>query len=210
MVAKKVFKFFGLVIPRLNLIERWSLLFSTKKENVKEHSFDVAIIAQNLVAIDARMFNGHLDAAQAAVFGLYHDMAEIFTGDLPTPVKHFCKEVKEAADSLEQLAINKLVSCHPIEVQDIYRSALQPPAEYHRFIKAADRLSAIIKCRLEIARGNKEFIPAHTRQMEEIEKMAATMPSVRHFIDNYLPAVELSYDALCGGNGSALIDSDEN
>lgn len=204
-----IFKFFGF-LRRLMFIDRWSLMFSTRKENVKEHSWDVAAIAHTLVVIANTYFNGSLDPAQAATYGIFHDASEAITGDMPTPVKYFSDEVKAAADKVESLAINKMVSCLPAEMRGVYEGVLHIPTEYKTIVKAADRIAALAKCLEERKRGNDEFMRAEARMNKALEETIKEMPEVKYFLDHFLPGYQMPLDALCEGNGSWIIDSEDN
>jgi 5'-deoxynucleotidase len=211
-----IYKIYGF-FRRLTLIDRWSLMFSTRKENVKEHSWDVAAIAHTLCVISNKFFAGLedpfgiglLDPAKAAAYGLFHDASEAITGDMPTPVKYFSKEVKSASDKVEALAINKIVNCLPAEMRSAYEEVLNIPSEYKRIVKAADRIAALAKCLEEKKRGNDEFDRAEMRLRQILGESKEDMPEVGYFLDHFLPGFQMPLDALCEGNGSWIIDSDD-
>jgi 5'-deoxynucleotidase len=203
-----IYKLFGF-LNRLLYIDRWGLMYSTRKENVKEHSWDVAAIAHTLAVIAKAYFNGALDPAQAALYGIYHDASEAITGDMPTPVKYFSPEVKAASDKVEKLAISKMVSCLPAEMRGAFEEVFIIPDSYKPLVKAADRIAALAKCLEEKKRGNDEFARAEARRREELEETRKVMPEVGYFLDHFLPGYQLPLDALCEGNGSWIIDGDE-
>ena len=211
-----IFKFFGF-LRRLSLIDRWSLMFSARKENVKEHSWDVAAIAHTICVISNTINHegedpfgiGELDANKAATYALFHDAAEALTGDMPTPVKYFSSSVKDASDKVEALAIRKMVSSLPIAMRSVYEEAFNIPPEYKKIIKAADRIAALAKCLEEKKRGNDEFARAEVRLIEALEETRKELPEVGYFLDHFLPGFQMSLDALCEGNGSWIIDSEE-
>lgn len=205
----KIYKIYGF-LRRLIFIDRWSLMFSTRKENVKEHSWDVAAIAHTLVLIANTYFNGTLDPAKATLYGVFHDASEAITGDTPTPVKYFSGEVKAAADRVEVLAIKKMVNCLPEEMRGAYEEVFHIPSEYKPIVKAADRIAALAKCLEERKRGNDEFERAEFRIRQVLEETREDMPEVGYFLDHFLPGFQLPLDALCEGNGSWIIDSDDN
>lgn len=196
-------------LNRLSLINRWGLMFNTKAENVKEHSLDVAFIAHALAVIRNRYFGGTLDVAKAVLYAVYHDASEALTGDMPTPLKYFSPEVKQAMDKIEELAIRKMVSCVPTEMQGDYEEVFHIPTEYKPLVKAADRIAALAKCQQERKRGNDELIPAETRLSEELAKSAIELPEVNHFIEYFLPAFTAPVDTLCSGNGSWVLDAED-
>lgn len=211
-----IYKLFGF-LNRLNLIDRWGLMFSTRKENVKEHSWDVAAIAHTLCVINNSYFAGlndpfgfAVDPAKAATYALFHDASEVITGDMPTPVKYFSDEVKAASDRIEQLAINKMVKCLPAEMRGAYEDVFHIPAEYKPIVKAADRIAALAKCLEERKRGNDEFARAEARIMELLDETRVTMPEVGFFMDHFLPGYQMPLDALIEGNGSWLLDEGDN
>jgi 5'-deoxynucleotidase len=204
-----IYKLFGF-LNRLLYIDRWALMFSTRKENVKEHSWDVAAIAHTLAVIAKAYFNGSLDPAQAALFGVYHDASEAITGDMPTPVKYFSPEVKAASDKVEILAIRKMVSCLPVEMRGEYEGVFNIPATYKPIVKAADRIAALAKCLEEKKRGNDEYARAEARIRHVLETTREDMPEVGYFLDHFIPGYQLPLDALCEGNGSWILDGDED
>ncbi len=205
---KKYPKIFGF-LNRLGLINRWGLMFNTKAENVKEHSLDVAFIAHALAVIRNTYFGGTLDVAKASLYAIYHDASEALTGDMPTPLKYFSPEVKQAMDKIEDLAVQKMVSCVPPEMQEEYRQVFHIPADYKPLVKAADRLAALAKCQEERKRGNDELIPAEARLSEELAKSAADLPEINYFIEKFLPGFTAPLDTLCSGNGSWVLDAED-
>jgi 5'-deoxynucleotidase len=204
---KKIFKLFGF-LDRLRNISRWGLMFSTRPENVKEHSWDVATIAHALAVIRKVYYKGNLDPAKASLYALYHDASEAITGDMPTPVKYFSSAVKAAADEVEKLAICKMVGCLPEEMKSEYERVFNIPTEYYPLVKAADRISAFAKCQDELKRGNDEFIRAVTRISAELVTTRQAYPEVDYFLDHFFPGFQMSLDSLCEGNGSWIIDGE--
>jgi len=202
-----IFKLFGF-LNRLSFIDRWALMFSTRKENVKEHSFDVSVIAHTLAVVANTYFSGAYNPAKAVMYSVFHDASEAITGDMPTPVKYFSTEVKSAADKVETIAIQKMVSCLPVEMRDEYSKVFHIPCEYKSLVKAADRIAALAKCLEEKKRGNDEFVRAEMRIREVLEETRQDMPEVGYFLDHFLPGFNCSLDQLCEGNGSWIIDGD--
>lgn len=187
-------KFFA-ILSRLKYINRWALMRNTHTENLSEHTLDTAYIAQALVIIDKNRFGGKLNPEHAAVLAMYHDVSEILTGDMPTPVKYFNAELKKAYKAAEKSASKKLINHLPDDMKSEIGGYIDPKDdEYRPFIKAADRLSAIIKCIEERKTGNREFFAAEEAQMNAIKEMG--IPAVNVFIDEFLPAYSLSLDEL--------------
>ena len=206
MPTKKIFKFFEF-IARMGSMLRWSLMRNVKQEDLKQHSYDVAVIAHALAVIRYEFFPAQeqLDPNLAVTYALFHDTAEVFTGDIPTPIKQFGGGmVKDIADHLEKMAVNKLIMSLPDELRRPYRDVFEIPEEYRGVIKAADRLSALKKCREEIAAGNNEFIPAAARLEESLN--ASNLPEVAYFMENFMPQRPMSLDELIEGNGAWLLD----
>ena len=199
----KIFKFYEFV-ARMGQICRWSLMRNTRQEDLKQHSFDVAMLSHALATISNIYYSGNLDPGMASVYALYHDTAEVFTGDMPTPIKQFGGGVvKSIAENLERLAITKMVSSLPNEMQSTYQQIFEIPTEYEGIIKAADRLAALRKCREETSAGNPEFAPAAAR-LEEALALCG-LPEVKYFTENFMTDYPLTLDALIDGNGGWLI-----
>lgn len=200
----KIYKFFEF-IARMGQIIRWSLMRNVRQEDLKQHSFDVAVLAHALATIRTIYFSGTLDPKAAAVYALYHDTAEVFTGDIPTPIKFFGGGVvKSIVSQLEGLAINKMVGSLPDKLQPAYRAVFTIPLAYKDLIKAADRISALQKCREELAFGNPEFAPASARLQELLEH--SELPEVKYFMDNFMSDRPMTLDELIEGNGAWLLD----
>lgn len=180
---------------RMKFINRWALMRNTVSENISEHSNDVAVIAHALAVIKNVRFGGELNAERAAFLGLYHDMTEIITGDMPTPVKYHSEDMREAFQQVEDKAGRKLLSMLPEDIAEYYESAFFKAEgdEYlWKIVKAADKISALIKCIEEKNAGNNEFGKALESTRESIEKM--DMPEVEVFLQEFLPSFYLSLD----------------
>ena len=180
---------------RMKYINRWALMRNTVSENISEHSNDVAVIAHALAVIKNVRFGGNLNAERAAFLGLYHDMTEIITGDMPTPVKYHSEDMREAFQQVEDKAGKKLLSMLPDDMTRYYESALfkQEDDEYlWKIVKAADKLSALIKCIEEKNAGNNEFGKALESTRKCLVNMA--MPEVDAFMEEFLPSFYLSLD----------------
>lgn len=182
---------------RMKYINRWSLMRNTQSENLCEHSNDVAAIAHALAVIRNKRFGGNVNAERAAVLGLYHDMPEIITGDMPTPVKYYSSEMRSQFAEIENNAVNKILSMLPDDMKEEYESLFFPvkgDEELHKIVKAADKISALIKCIQEIAGGNNEFVKAYQSTLNSIEQM--DLPEAKVFLDEYIDAFSLSLDEL--------------
>ncbi len=189
------YNFFAL-LGRMRYIDRWGLMRNTQVENIQEHSHMVAVLAHALAVIDRERFGGRVDPGQAAVAGLYHDAAEILTGDLPTPVKYDNPAIKEAYKAVESVAADKLLSLLPRELLGEFspyvREELAP--DLLAIVKAADKLSAHIKCLEELKAGNNEFKLASEQTRKALERME--LSALDYFMEQFLPAFELTLDEL--------------
>ena len=188
--------FFAL-ISRMRYIGRWGLMRNTFQENVQEHSHMVAVLAHALAVIRRDVFGGDLDPDHAAALALYHDAPEILTGDLPTPVKYFSGEIHTAYRAVEHAAAESLLHLLPEDLRREYRRWLLPSEElarYAPYVKAADRLSALVKCMEEGRQGNAEFRRAAAGIRTALEEMA--LPEAALFLEEFLPAFEKNLDEL--------------
>lgn len=182
-------------ISRMRFISRWALMRNTAPENVQEHSHQVAVLAHGLAVIRNERFGGSVDAGAVAAAALYHDAAEIITGDLPTPIKYFNPAIKKAYKDVEAVASDKLLSMLPRELQSAYRPILlEEDAQIRQLVKAADKLSAYIKCVEEVKAGNAEFREAAAQTLRALE--GYDLPEVRYFLDTFLPSFSLTLDEL--------------
>lgn len=184
---------------RMKYINRWALMRNTAAENISEHSNDVAAIAHALAVIKNVRFGGTVNAERAAFLGLYHDMPEIITGDMPTPVKYHSREMRDEFLKVEEMACNKLISMLPDDMRAYYECAFFPKEEDEylwRLVKAADKLSALIKCIEEKNAGNREFEKALQSTEKAIRKMS--LPEAEAFLEEFIPAFYLSLDEQSG------------
>ena len=184
-------------LARMKYINRWGLMRNTQMENIQEHSLEVALISHALVLIKNEYFGGDLNPERAALYGMFHDTSEVFTGDMPTPVKHFSQETKETFHALEDRARERLLSMLPKELAPHYRPLLffeTLDAAYQPIIKAADKIAALIKCLEEEKSGNREFRLAGEEHLASLQQNP--LPEVRHFIETFLPGYGLSLDEL--------------
>ena len=189
------YSFFAL-ISRMRYIGRWGLMRSTVPENIQEHSHMVAVLAHALAVIRNEKFGGHADPGKCAVYALYHDAPEILTGDLPTPVKYYNPEIKDAYKAVEAFSADKLAALLPPEFRDMYAPLLREEAdgETHALVKAADKLSAYIKCVEELSAGNEEYRRAEKQIRAALEQNP--LPEVGYFMEHFMPAFGLTLDDL--------------
>lgn len=183
-------------ISRMRYIERWSLMRNALPENIQEHSHMVAVIAHSLGIIRRDIFGQECDPNECAAVALYHDCSEILTGDLPTPIKYYNPEIREAYRQVERLADEKLLETLPGELRDSFLPVLGGEAQerLHDIVKAADKLSAYLKCIEERKAGNNEFLSAEKQTRTVLEENG--MPEVKYFLDHFVPAFELTLDEL--------------
>ena len=183
-------------IARMKYISRWGLMRNSVQENIQEHSHMVAVLAHTLAVIRRDVLDADCDPGAAAVAALYHDAPEIFTGDLPTPVKYCNPEIRDAYKAVEAVSADKLLSMLPPELRPAYAPWLREDYDpsLRALVKAADKLSAHIKCVEEVKAGNNEFRQAAGQTLEAVEAMG--LPEVDYFIEHFLPAFGLTLDEL--------------
>ncbi len=195
------YNFFAL-ISRMKYIERWALMRNTRSENLCEHSMEVAMIAHALCIIGNMRYGKNLDANKAALVGLYHDASEIITGDMPTPVKYFNSELKQAYKEVETIADNKLLAKLPEDMKPAYEEIFYEESDnenddyMRRLVKAADKLSALIKCMAEINAGNTEFRTAKESTEKSIRSLYQELPEVLDFVNEFLDPYGDTLDEL--------------
>ena len=182
-------------LSRMRFIQRWALMRNTAPENVQEHSHQVAVLAHALAVIRNEKFGGHVDPGAVAVAALYHDASEIFTGDMPTPIKYDNPAIQGAYRDVEKMAEQKLLGMLPSELREVYAPILTVPDEETRcLVKAADKLSAHIKCLEELKAGNLEFRQAAEQTRRALEGYG--LPEVTYFMDTFLESFTLTLDEL--------------
>lgn len=192
----KEYNFFGF-ISRMKYINRWGLMRNTHTENIQEHSYEVAVLAHALALISNKCFGTDYEPERACLYAMFHDTNEIITGDLPTPVKYFNPEIKKSYGELENVSKEKLLAMLPEELREDYRGLLfyeEADEKYYPIVKAADKLSAYIKCIEERKAGNNEFLSAEKQNREQLE--ANPLPEVKYFMEHFIPAFELTLDEL--------------
>jgi 5'-deoxynucleotidase len=187
------FSFFAL-ISRMKNIGRWSLMRNSSQENVQEHSHMVAVVAHALAVIRRDVFLRDAHPGKAAAAALFHDAPEIFTGDMPTPVKYHNPGIISAYKQVEALASRKLLATLPEGMQAAYGPLFDPDDDTAALIKAADKLCAYIKCLEELKTGNSEFKSAAAQTLGKLKAMR--MPEVDYFMEHFIGAFELTLDEL--------------
>lgn len=183
-------------LDRMKYIKRWQLMRSVRDENIMEHSQQVTMFAHTLAVINNKIFGGNADVEKTVLYALYHECGEVLTGDLPTPIKYFNNNIKGAYKSIEERACDKILSTLPKELKDDFTEALKPDTtslEY-TLMKAADRLSAYVKCLEELRCGNAEFEKAKKSIEEDLKKR--NLPEVNYFFENFIAGYNLTLDEL--------------
>ncbi len=208
MDNKEEYGFFAM-LDRMQYIGRWALMRNSRTENIKEHSFDVAVIAHCLTLLHNKFEKdkeGAIlpDPYKVQAYALYHDCTEILTGDLPTPIKYRNKEITKAYKEVEKEAAASLVELLPDdpEMRAEYMELLAPDITteekelVHKIVKAADKISAYIKCLREESTGNAEFSAAKEATGKII--MGMDMPEVRYFMEHFVPSYGYTLDEITG------------
>ncbi len=192
------FQFYAM-LSRMKHIDRWALMRNNRDENLCEHSYDVAILAHALAVLTNTRFNGNVNEAECVLMALYHDTSEIITGDLPTPVKYDNPALRDAYKQLEAVACDKLLSMLPNDLQPAYQpyytNVDQNSLEY-TIVKAADKLSALIKCIEELSQGNHDFSQARASTEQAVRQMH--LPAADCFLDEFIPTFSLTLDEQQG------------
>ena len=186
---------FFAMVNRMKLIDRWALMRNTTKENIAEHSHSVAVIAHALALIGNKKYGKDYDASRAALLALYHDTTEVITGDMPTPVKYYNDDIKNVYKDIEHIAGERLLDMLPEDFREDYRpffEAEENDKELWALVKAADKISALIKCIEEQRMGNLEFETALKAQEEKIKSIE--LPEVKYFSEHFLPSYYLTLD----------------
>ena len=183
------------MIARMRYINRWGLMRNTDPENIQEHSHMVAVLAHALAVLQNERFGGQVDPGAVAVAALYHDASEILTGDMPTPIKYDNPDIQSAYKQVEAVAEQKLLNMLPEDLRPAYDEALtMPDPEIRALVKAADKLSAYLKCVEEVKAGNNEFKKAKEQTYAAL--CQNQIPALRYFMDRFLDGFELTLDEL--------------
>lgn len=182
-------------VSRMRFIQRWALMRNTAPENVQEHSHQVAVLAHALAVIRNEKFGGSIDPGLAAAAALYHDASEILTGDMPTPIKYGNPAIQSAYKDVEAVAERKLLAMLPEELRGVYAPVLTAvDPEVARLVKAADKLSAYIKCVEELKAGNAEFREAAAQTRKALEGYG--LPEAAYFLETFMDSFSLTLDEL--------------
>lgn len=188
---------FFAMLSRMRYINRWGLMNNTREENISEHSLEVAMLSHALVTIANERFGASLNADRAAVMGIFHDCGEIITGDMPTPIKYYNDHIHSAYQQIEVVSEQHLLNMLPEDLRPAYEpfvDSSKADEELVPYVKAADKLSALIKCICEIRMGNTEFTKAERTIREALNK--TDLSALKVFMEEFLPAYELTLDEL--------------
>ena len=184
-------------LNRTKYIRRWGLMRNTETETLSEHLYQTTVIAHALAVIENEIFGGNVNAEKITLASLYHDASEIITGDMPTPVKYYNNEIKDAYHKIEKETSEMLLSKLPEELRPCYRDVLTEEGlsdKEKRIIKAADTLSAYIKCLTEINAGNRDFASAEKSTKEKLDSF--DLPSLDYFRREFLSSYNLTIDEM--------------
>lgn len=194
--TKQVYSF-GAMMSRMKYIKRWALMRNATRENISEHSLEVAMVAHLLSVIGKTRFGKDLNVEKASLIAIYHDSTEIITGDMPTPIKYYNEDIQSAFKEIEDVAANNLLMLLPEDIRKEYQSLFfqEEQDEYlWKLVKAADKISALLKCVEEEKAGNTEFVNAKKATLESIQKMQ--LEEVTVFFEEFYPAYEKTLDEL--------------
>lgn len=183
-------------LDRMKYINRWALMRSTERENIMEHSAQVAIIAHALAVIGNTYFNKNYDENKVATLALFHETSEVITGDLPTPVKYYNPAIRDAYKAVEEVANDKLLGMLPDEMKGVYGKLIKcdKTCEESKLVKHADRIAAYVKCLTELKVSNGEFKKAKNTIEKELH--ALDSEEVKYFLDNFIKPYTLTLDEL--------------
>ena len=190
-----MYHFFAM-LSRMKYINRWGLMRNTRGENICEHSLETALVAHALASLGNQKFGKSYDPERAAVLAMFHDVSEIITGDMPTPVKYHSEEIRKAYAEVEERAAEHLVSMLPEELRPFYRELMTMSGEQDEelkvLVKAADKISAVIKCVEERRSGNRDFSKAEQTILKSIGEMG--LPEADYFLKEFLPSYGLTLE----------------
>lgn len=183
-------------MDRMKYIKRWSLMRSVREENIMEHSQQVTMIAHALAIINNKVYGGTANPEKCVLLALYHECGEVITGDLPTPIKYFNNNIQGAYKNLEKGACDKLLTTLPPELSSELAAYIAPDTDCYEYkiMKAADRLSAYIKCLEEQRCGNSEFVQAQKSIYEDLT--SRNMPEIDYFLENFIESFNKTLDEL--------------
>ena len=187
---------FFAMLSRMKYVNRWGLMRNTIPESLSDHTMDVVIIAHALTVIGNLYFDRNLDENRAALLAAFHDAPEILTGDMPTPVKYYDPEVKNAYAKVEEAAMEKMLHALPEKMREHYADIMYETGEedqvLHRYVKAADKISALIKCIEEEQMGNRDFVRAKEATAQIIRDLK--MPEADFFMEHFMPGYYMTLD----------------
>ena len=185
-------------MDRMKYIKRWQLMRSVREENIMEHSQQVTMFAHALALINNKIFGGDADPQKAALYAVYHECSEVLTGDMPTPIKYYNASINGAYKDIEKHACDKLLATLPAELAVELEKSVKPDRDCieYKFMKAADRLSAYVKCLEEERCGNSDFHKARLSIEEDLH--SRNIPEVEYFFENFIPSFTLTLDELEG------------
>jgi len=187
---------FFAILARMKFIRRWGLMHNTVEETIQDHTLQTAMIAYHLAVLHNKRSGEPIDAGKAAVLAMFHDASEVYTGDMPTPVKYFSPNMRATYGEVEKLAQERIVHSLPADLQEAYRPILME-AESSRewpYVKAADTISAYLKCLVEKNFGNREFDAAYETIEEKLKSSA--LPEVQEFLNEYAQSFLLTIDEI--------------
>ena len=187
-----MYNHFYAMMSRMKNIYRWGLMRNTRRENLSEHSLETAQIAHALAIINNKRLGGNADPQKTALAAVYHDSTEIITGDMPTPIKYYNIEIKSACKQIEAAAGDSVINMLPEDFREDFKPIFSPDTETKRLVKAADKLSALIKCIEELKMGNREFEVAEKTIREGIKRL--NCPEADIFAEEFIPSFYLSLD----------------
>ena len=184
---------FYAMLFRMKYIDRWALMRNTRKETLSEHTLETAFIAHALAVIENKRLGGNVNAEKVAVLALFHDVPEIITGDLPTPVKYYNDDIKSAYREIEHAAEKQMLDLVPEDLRDEFADIFGETDETMlKLVKAADKISALIKCKDELAMGNRDFKAAERSTAEAVK--ALNLPAADIFVEEFLDSFSLPLD----------------
>jgi 5'-deoxynucleotidase len=183
-------------MDRMKYIRRWQLMRSQRDENIMEHSQSVAMLAHALAVIRNKVYGGNVNVEKTVLYAMYHEISEVLTGDLPTPIKYYNRNIQSAYKDLERSAAEKMAGMLPEEMKEALTPCIlaDEESEEYQLVKAADRLSAYIKCLEELRGGNSEFEKA--KKSIEDDLHGRNMPEIEYFFQYFVPSFELTLDDL--------------
>lgn len=183
------------MLSRMKYIERWALMRNTQKENLSEHSLETAFIAHALAVIKNRRLGGNVNAERVALIAMFHDTTEILTGDLPTPIKYYSDDIRNVYKKIETVAGTQLTELLPEDLREDFINIYNcNDEEINKIIKAADKISALIKCVCEKNAGNNEFLAAEKATRTSIEGMR--LPEADIFLAEFMESFTQPLDSI--------------